>query len=266
MQVFKIFDFVRLFSTLKSFHFYLVLGTFLKTQLIFGNMNYKNLTIIGTSHIAKQSLEDVEKEIEGQRPDIIALELDKNRLYGLFKKQGKIRIYDIKRVGLKGFIFSLIGAWAEKKLGKLVGVAPGSEMKIAVRLAKKHNIKIALIDQDIEITLKRFSKSLTWGEKWNFLVDIVKAIFVRKNVIEFDLTKVPSRKVIKKLVGQVKKRYPNIYKVLIEERNDVMAENLKKIMEDHQDKKILAIVGAGHEDDILELVKKPSISYTFGVG
>ena len=229
-------------------------------------MKYGNLTIIGTSHIAKQSLEDVEKAIVEGKPDIVALELDRRRLYSLFKNPGKIRIYDIKRVGIKGFIFSLIGAWAGKKLGKMVGVAPGSEMKKAVRLAKKNKIKLALIDQDIEVTLKRFSKSLTWGEKWNFIVDVIKSIFVRKEVIEFDLTKVPSKKVIKKLVGQVKKRYPNIYKVLIEERNEVMAENLRKIMEIYPDKKILAIIGAGHEDDILELIKKPSISYSFKVG
>jgi pheromone shutdown-related protein TraB len=229
-------------------------------------MKYKNLTIMGTSHIAKQSLEDVEKEIENKKPDIIALELDQRRLYSLFKKPGKIRIYDIKRVGIKGFIFSLIGAWAEKKLGKIVGVAPGSEMKKAAGLARNYDIKIALIDQDIEITLKRFSKSLTWKEKWNFIVDVLKAIFVRKKIIEFDLTKVPSKKVIKKLVGQVKKRYPNIYKVLIEERNHVMADNIKKIMETYPDKKILAIIGAGHEDDILEMIKKPSISYSFKIG
>ena len=192
-------------------------------------MDYKNLTIIGTSHIAKQSLDEVEKAVVDGKPDIIALELDRKRIYSLFRKPGKIRIYDIKRVGIKGFIFSLIGAWAEKKLGKIVGVAPGSEMKKAVRLARKHDIKIALIDQDIEVTLKRFSKSLTWKEKWNFIADIVKAFFARKKVIEFDLTKVPSKKVIKKLVGRVKKRYPNIYKVLIVERNHVMAENIKRI-------------------------------------
>lgn len=229
-------------------------------------MNYNNLTIIGTSHIAKQSLEDVGRAIEEGKPEIIALELDKRRLYGLFRKPGKIRLYDIKRVGIKGFVFSLIGAWAEKKLGNIVGVAPGSEMKKAVRLARKNNTKVELIDQDIEITLKRFSKTLTWREKWNFLVDIIKSFFVRGEVIEFDLTKVPSRKVIKKLVGKVKERYPNIYKVLIEERNEVMANNLKRVMELHPDKKILAIVGAGHEDDILGLVKGPSISYSFSVG
>ena len=229
-------------------------------------MKYGNLTIIGTSHIAKQSLEEVEKAIVEGKPDIVALELDRRRLYSLFKKPGKIRIYDIKRVGINGFVFSLIGAWAGKKLGKIVGVAPGSEMKKAVRLAKKNNIKLALIDQDIEITLKRFSKSLTWKEKWNFIVDIIKAIFVRKNVIEFDLTKVPSKKIIKKLVSRVKERYPNVYNVLIEERNHVMAENLRKIMELYPDSKILAIIGAGHEDDILRLIKTPSISYSFNIG
>lgn len=229
-------------------------------------MDYKNLKIIGTSHIAKESLEEVEKTIEYVKPDIIALELDSRRLYGLFKKPGKIRIYDIKRVGIKGFLFSLIGAWAEKKLGKMVGVAPGAEIKNAVMLARKHNIQIALIDQDIEITLKRFSKSLTWKEKWNFVADIFKAIFIRKNTIEFDLTKVPSKKIIKKLVKQLKERYPSIYKVLIEERNEIMASNLKKIMETHPDKNIVAIIGAGHEEDILELIKDTSISYSFKVG
>ena len=228
-------------------------------------MNYKNLMIIGTSHIAKQSLEDVEKAIEGWKPDIVALELDNRRLYSMFRKPGKIRLYDIKRIGIKGFIFSLIGAWAEKKLGNMVGVAPGSEMKNAVRLARKNGIKVALIDQDIEITLKRFSKSLTWKEKWNFFEDILKAIFARKGVIEFDLTKVPSKKVIKKLIEQVKKRYPNIYKVLIEERNEVMANNLHKIMSEYPDKRVLAIIGAGHEDDILNSIKKPDVTYSFKI-
>ena len=230
-------------------------------------MDYSNLIIIGTSHIAKQSLEEVERAIEDKKPDIVALELDKNRLYSLFKKPGKIRIYDIKRVGIKGFVFSLIGVWAEKKLGSMVGVAPGSEMKKAVVLARKNGIKIALIDQDIEITLKRFSKSLTWKEKWNFIADVFKGLFSRKRAleIEFDLTKVPSKVIIQKLIEKVKERYPNVYKVLIEERNFVMADNLKRIMEKNPDKKILAIIGAGHEEEILDLIKKPSISYSFNI-
>ena len=230
-------------------------------------MQYQNLTIIGTSHIAKQSLEEVEKAIEEGKPDIVALELDRKRLYGLMNKENrKISIYDIRRIGFKGFIFSLIGAWAEKKLGQLVGVAPGSEMKKAVMLAKKYKIKIALIDQDIEITLRRFSEVLTWKEKWNFIVDIMKQIFAGKKEIEFNLTKVPDRKIIRKLIDKVRIRYPNIYKVLIEERNEVMANNLEKIMAENEGSKILAIIGAGHEEDIIEIIKRPKISYSVSLG
>jgi pheromone shutdown protein TraB len=37
-----------------------------------------------------------------------------------------------------------------------------------------------------------------------------------------------------------------------------MAQNIKNVMAQNPDKKILAIIGAGHEDDILELIKSSS--------
>ncbi len=230
-------------------------------------MKYKNLVFLGTSHIAKQSLGEVKKRIEEEKPSIIALELDKKRLHALMSKaQRKIDFRSIKNIGFKGFLFSLFGAWAERKLGRLVGVAPGSEMREAIKIAKKENIEIALIDQDIELTLKRLSNSITWKEKLNFLIDLLKALFLRNKEIDFDLTKVPDKRIIKKLTNNLKERYPNIYKVLIEERNAVIANNITKLMDSAPDKKILVILGAGHIDDVLELVKKPKISFSFSVG
>ena len=229
-------------------------------------MNYKNLVFLGTSHIAKQSLDEVRDYINKSKPDIIALELDSNRLHALMQKgPRKIKLRNIGRIGLKGFLFSLFGAWAEKKLGKLVGVAPGSEMKQAIKIAKKEKIVVALIDQDIEITLKRLSQAITWKEKWNFVADIGKAILTRKKEVDFDLRTVPDKKIIKKLTNQLKERYPNVYKVLIEERNSVIVDNIKNLMASKPDKKILVILGAGHIDDVLELIKKPSITYSFSV-
>ena len=234
-------------------------------------MKYRNLTIIGTSHIAKQSLDEVKKAIEEEKPSIVALELDKKRLYALMSaKKEKLRFYSIFRVGFKGFLFSLIGAWAEKKLGDYVGVAPGSEMKQAVKLAKKYKMRLALIDQDIEITLKRLSKGITWKEKWNFIVDVFKAVVLRKKEVEFDLRTVPDKKLIKKLISKVKKRYPNIFNVLVKERNEVMAKKLVRIMKEKPDERILAIIGAGHEEEIVDLIKKGinkiDITYSISVG
>lgn len=230
-------------------------------------MRYKNAVFLGTSHIAKQSIDEVKWRIANEKPDIIALELDKNRLQALMsKKPRKIELRNIRHIGLKGYLFSLFGAWAEKKLGNLVGVAPGSEMKQAIKIAKKQGIEIVLIDQDIQITLQRLSKSITWREKRNFLADMLKAIFLRKVELGFDLTTVPNKKIIKKLTSKLKERYPNFYKVLIWERNMVIAENIKKLMNLNPNKNILVILGAGHIEEVLGVLKEPKITYSFSVG
>ncbi len=221
-------------------------------------MNYKNLVIIGTSHIAKESLDRIEKAMKEHNPGIIALELDKKRYISLLDKSSpkkRISLYAIRKVGIRGFIFSLIGAWAEYKLGKHAGVLPGSEMVKAASLAKKNKIKIALIDQDIEVTLQRISRYLSWKEKWNFLADLFKAFVLRRKEVSIDITKVPEKKLIKKLLRIVKKRYPNIYRILVTERNEIMARNLIRIMKHYPEQTIMAVVGAGHEDEIIGIIK-----------
>lgn len=220
-------------------------------------------TIIGTSHIASESVEKVRKYIEEQKPDIVAIELDKKRFFALVAKDiGKTpKVYQIRRIGLKGFIFALVASWATKKLADIVNAKPGQEMMTAIKLAKKHELQLALIDQDIDKTLGRFSKKLTWKEKWRFLVDIFNAIFFRKREMEklgikdLDLRKVPPKELIKKLIKKVEERYPNIYQVLIHERNLYMARILKLILKKNPDKHILVIVGAGHEDYLKKAVK-----------
>jgi len=224
-------------------------------------MKHKNLTIIGTSHISRESVDAITKFVEEKKPAIIAIELDKDRFYGIQQKKREASFREIFNVGVKGYLFSLIGEYVERKLGEKVGVKPGEEMLTAIRLAKKHGIRIALIDQDIRITLKRFSKFLSWKERFRFVADILKSIFFGKREMKkigletFDLAKVPEKKVIKKMISFVRKRYPNVYKVLIEERNEVMAKRLKWLTE-NEEGVILAVVGAGHEEEILKLVKK----------
>ena len=239
-------------------------------------MEYKNLIIIGTSHIAKQSVQEVKEAIEDNKPAIVAVELDPNRYYSLKSaKKTKIRLKDIFTLGIVGFIFALLGRWAQKKLGKLVGVMPGTEMLTAIRAAQKNNATIRLIDQDIFITLKRLSKEITLKEELRFFLDILKSIFFRKRemrrlgIENLDLTKVPSKEVVKKLTKEFRKSYPNAYKVLVTERNHVMAKRLARIMEESLGKKIVAVVGAGHEEEIVALVKsyekKEKITYSFSL-
>jgi len=215
---------------------------------------YKNLLLIGTSHISRESIKEVGETIRKIRPEIVALELDERRLKGLLtKEKGQISISLIKQVGIKGYIFARIGHYAEQNMGKYVGVSPGEEMITAYESAKEISAKISLIDQNIEVTLKRFSKAITWKEKFRFLKELIKAPFT-KNKIEIDLSKVPEKEFIINMLKQVKEMYPNFYKVLITERNNYMSKKLFVLMKNF--KSIVAVVGAGHELEIIEEIKK----------
>jgi len=219
------------------------------------------IKIIGTSHIARQSVKEVQEAILDFQPDIVAVELDLPRYNALVSgKKGKLSFKDIKYIGIKGFLFVLVGEYVERKLGEEVGVKAGADMLSAIRTAKKMNLQVALIDQPLPITLHRFSKKLSWKEKWNFIVDIAKGIFLGKKQMRemglenLDLSKVPADEVIKKTMEFAKKRYPNFYGVLVDERNAYMAKQLKMIMLQNPGKRVLAIVGAGHEEGILKLI------------
>jgi pheromone shutdown-related protein TraB len=233
-------------------------------------MQYRNITIIGTSHIAKSSIEQVKTTIEVQKPDIVAIELDKGRAHSLMSdERSSVSWHSISRIGLKGYLFAKLGHWVEHKLGKVVGVAPGSEMKQAILSARMAKAQLALIDQPIQRTLARFSKAFSWREKLQLIWDILSAPFKKKR-IRFDLRKVPSHKLIDEMLREVEFKYPNIYRVLITERNEVMARRLYAMSALNPDRKILAIIGAGHVRGILKLLKQKELTtdvirYTFNV-
>ncbi len=56
--------------------------------------------------------------------------------------------------------------------------------------------------------------------------------------------------------------------MLIEERNEVIAKNVKQLSEMYPDKRILVIIGAGHVEDVIEILQslgniRIRYSYTF---
>ncbi len=219
--------------------------------------------IIGTSHIAQQSVKEVKGAIAEIQPDMVAIELDYPRYKALMSgKKSRTRWGDIRYIGIKGFIFALIGEYVEKKLGKIVKTTPGADMIAAIKTAKKMRLPIALIDQNISITLRNFSKALSWKEKWNIFVDIIKGLLFGKREMKkmgldkMDLSKVPEKEIIEKAMKMAKERYPNMYKVLVTDRNNYMAKMLIAISKQQPDKKIVAVMGAGHAEDVRKLVSK----------
>ena len=106
-------------------------------------------------------------------------------------------------------------------------------------------------------TLKKLSKEITLKEKLRFVWELLFSPFRKRDPLlkKFDLKKVPADSVMQPLMNRVKKEYPSVYRVLVEERNGVMAKNLKALMQLNPNSSVLAIVGAGHEKGITALLK-----------
>ncbi len=215
----------------------------------------KNILIVGTSHIAKQSIKEVNLRFEEFDPDIIAIELDILRFQSLIsKKQKRNLMKEIKHFGLKGVILNTIGAWIENKLGQKVNIKPGADMKTAIELARKHKKELALIDQDIRITLKKLTKGVKAKEKLRIFLDLLRIPFAKKQMKKLDLTKVPEQEFIDEVLKKVEQRYPGIYNVLIKDRNNIISKNLNKLKKENKDKKILVVLGAGHKKEVEKLI------------
>ena len=69
------------------------------------------------------------------------------------------------------------------------------------------------------------------------------------------MKKVPQEKVIRQMIGILKKESPHLHNILIHQRNIYMSKRLLKLCENHNGS-ILAIVGAGHVDGMEEYLKK----------
>lgn len=214
-------------------------------------MDYKNLTIIGTSHVSKESKEKIKKEFAEFKPDIICIELDRNRFYALSNPQNSAKgMPSVRQLGVTGFLFAVIGKAIQKKLGNLTGMNPGEEMLLGAVLAKNNRLQLHLIDQDAAITLRNMSKKVRLSEKLKIVWDIISAPFSKKIKLKIDINKIPDDQIILELMKQMKERYPGFYNVLLEDRNRFMARKIYLLMKNNPEKKIMSIVGAGHVEGI----------------
>ena len=207
------------------------------------------LIVVGTAHVSKKSIEEVEEVILSEKPDAVAVELDRRRYLDLVKNQKpEISLVDvIKRGEAHLLLFQLLLSYFQRKIGEKFGVRPGEEMLKAIECAKKVNADVLLIDRDIAITFKRFWSSLSIFEKLKLVFSLISGLFSKE---EIDVDKMLEEDVLSTLVAEFEKISPNAAKVLLDERDAFMTGNLMRAALKYR--KIVAVVGAGHKKGISE--------------
>ena len=135
-----------------------------------------SVTVVGTAHVSEESVHEVEETIERERPDVVAVELDKTR-YERLKGEEPDNI-DGKDLISGKTMYQFLAYWllsyVQARLGDEFDVEPGADMMAAVEAAESHGSAVALVDRDIQVTVQRLWSGMGLREK----LTIVAALLV----------------------------------------------------------------------------------------
>jgi pheromone shutdown-related protein TraB len=208
----------------------------------------KEIILIGTVHISKESVEEVRSVIEKENPDVVGVELCASRFEALKnqKKWEDTNILDIIKQGkIFLFLINLLLSNYQKKLGDKFGVKPGSEFIEAITVADKHYIPISLIDRDIQITLKRAWNKMSLKEKLKLIFGVFLGFFEEAEEEDI-IKKLQDKDIVNEMLNDLSNEIPSVKETLIDERDRYIAS---KIIQNNG-KKIVAVVGRGHMEGI----------------
>lgn len=200
----------------------------------------KRVTLVGVGHVF-----DISSQVEGiitrMKPDVVALELDRNRLQALLSP-GEQR-------GDLPFFHSVLASLQEH-IAKKYGVATGSEMAAAATTARDHATGILCIDRDVRVVMTRLWRGIPLRKKLLFMVSAVSSLFLSKKRVNKEISSFEREP--RTYLQEMRSTLPELYTILIEERNRHMASRLRDAL--HVYDSVVAFVGEGHIPGMEELL------------
>tara|TARA_B100000686_G_scaffold348599_1_gene440032 strand:+ start:388 stop:1077 length:690 start_codon:yes stop_codon:yes gene_type:complete len=197
-----------------------------------------DLMLIGTAHVIDLSL-PLERHIKNFSPDLIALELDKQRWYALKTQSQRT----------EGPFYLRLLSRLQKYLGDSFGSSPGAEMMVATNIANTIGAKLAFIDKPILQTINGAWKNMPWNEFSGIIKDSMISFVGGGSVNIEDSMKTGD---FSDELEQFALQYPSLKKELIDNRDVYMSTNIVKLFRSQRCERMVAVVGEGHVSGMAE--------------
>ncbi len=211
----------------------------------------REIILIGTAHVSKQSVQLVQTMIEQEIPDTVSVELCRSRFYALRQKDRWRNTNIVKVVReKKAFLLlsNLLMASFQKRLAEKLDIRPGAEMLQAIKTAEAVGAEIHLADRDIQVTLSRTWRTMRLWNKLKLLFQLFLSLGAVDEIGEKEIEEMKKQDVLATLLSEITKSLPDLKAILIDERDRYLAQKIKTA----PGNKILAVVGAGHLAGILK--------------
>lgn len=205
----------------------------------------KEIILIGTAHVSKDSAKLVTSVINEEKPDTVCIELCESRYRTIQQKDTWLNTDIVKVIKeKKSFLLlsNLILASFQKRIAKELDIRPGQEMIEAIRAGEAAGSLIYPADRDIRVTLSRVWYNMgLWG-KTKLIFQLILSLGQVGDITEKEIEKMKQEDVLETLLAEVGKSLPVLKKILIDERDMYLARKIRTA----PGEKIVAVVGAGH--------------------
>ena len=222
----------------------------------------REINLIGTAHVSRESVEEVKNAITAEKPDLICVELDQGRYNSLIQKE-KWESLNISKVFKEGKGFLLIANLAltsfQRRLGNELGVKPGDEMRAAVEAAAELGIPYSLCDREVQLTLRRAWARCGLWSKCKLLASLLSSAFTTEKLSAEEIEKLKNRNELDSVMAEMADYLPSVKQTLIDERDRYLAAKIwsssEPAVSNNSDgasaaeapiRRVVAVVGAGH--------------------
>lgn len=207
--------------------------------------NGKDIILIGTAHVSKDSADLVKEVIQNEKPDTVCVELCNTRLNSIrdndkWRNMDIIKIIKEKKALL--LLMNLMLASFQKKIAEKFDIQPGQEMINAIEAAEESGAEIIPVDREIQTTISRIWRNMGVWEKTKLMSQLIFSLGNSGEITEDDIEQMKQEDILQTLLADVKKSHPVMEKILIDERDQYLTEKIRQ----SPGKRIVAVVGAGH--------------------
>lgn len=207
--------------------------------------------LIGSAHVVDLAA-PLRAALTGRVLDAIALELDPERAETILSEAGP------NRTG-RGDLPIFVRLWGQlqRRLGEELGGGPaGGEMRTAAQVSKERNLPLFLIDDPIRQTLARLIRAMSFKERVLLLFGGILGLVIPARLVERQIDRYSAAPA--EYVEEIRRSYPGVAKVLLDERNEHMADRLGEIRA-RGFGRVAAVVGDAHLRGLAEALRRRGI-------
>ena len=189
----------------------------------------KEIILIATAHVSKQSVELVKTVIDREQPDSICVELDEDRYQNIKNPKAwadtdLVQVIKEKKVGF--MLANLVLGSYQKKLAKQLDTNVGQEMIQGIKSAEETGANLVLADRSIQTTFMRIWRKMTLKEKFELLLNLFFALDDEEEseITDEEIANLLQKDMLEGAMANMKEEFPKIGDILLCERRSASGQ------------------------------------------